>query len=409
MTCDTCNSSSCPDEHIEDGRYGLHDGTPGCWGVLVDGIDDPRFDIESDKFEPFGFIYLLTNKINEKKYVGQTSKTVEERWKRHVSEAHSYIINPDGKAYTAAMDQAIAKYGEENFTVSELECCLIRVLDNREIYWIQQYDCCVLDNKGNGYNVSRGGAGYRKHILDEKRIVEDYLKGTSLVCLGEDHGVLADSIKSVLLKNRVPLRDKEELIEQQRLQYGQTVKQLDDDGNVLREFNSQAHAADWIVEQGLSTASSKSVRVNIKNSFFTGHRAYGFHWKIEGFNDEEYERQQEKYWKARQKCNILAQEKAKKAKTNICAYKGCNVSILPELTYCREHARKINGQSQPSRCPKDIDEVIKLVCEKSFEAAGRNYGVNGNSVRKWFKTRGIPFHTKELLQYAIDKGIVESL
>ena len=30
------------------------------------------------------YIYLITNKINGKQYVGQTIRTIEERWKGHI-------------------------------------------------------------------------------------------------------------------------------------------------------------------------------------------------------------------------------------------------------------------------------------------------------------------------------------
>ena len=30
-----------------------------------------------------GYIYKITNKINQKIYIGQTSKTLEQRWREH--------------------------------------------------------------------------------------------------------------------------------------------------------------------------------------------------------------------------------------------------------------------------------------------------------------------------------------
>ena len=38
-----------------------------------------------------GFIYLVSNNINNKKYIGQTKRTVEERWSDHLSKLQSDV------------------------------------------------------------------------------------------------------------------------------------------------------------------------------------------------------------------------------------------------------------------------------------------------------------------------------
>lgn len=55
------------------------------------------------------FIYKITNIINSKIYIGQTSKSIEERWKGH--KFH--------KGCTA-LHNAIKKYGENNFKIDIL-------------------------------------------------------------------------------------------------------------------------------------------------------------------------------------------------------------------------------------------------------------------------------------------------
>ena len=35
------------------------------------------------------------------------------------------------------------------------------MLKEREKYWIKYYNCCVLDNRDNGYNLTHGGEEYR--------------------------------------------------------------------------------------------------------------------------------------------------------------------------------------------------------------------------------------------------------
>ena len=87
-----------------------------------------------------GYIYLIKNDINEYKYVGLTTRTVEERWKEHLRHSSEVI----GKA--------ILKYGKEHFTVITLEECPDEKLDEREQYWISYYD-----SYNNGYNCTEGG------------------------------------------------------------------------------------------------------------------------------------------------------------------------------------------------------------------------------------------------------------
>ncbi len=59
----------------------------------------------------YGLIYLITCLVNGKKYVGQTTKTVEKRFKEHVRRKKSLI------------SKAIHEFGVENFTVEVLEEC----------------------------------------------------------------------------------------------------------------------------------------------------------------------------------------------------------------------------------------------------------------------------------------------
>ena len=49
-----------------------------------------------------GYIYLITNKINGKKYVGKTTTSIEERWREHCKPCNGIRSGIDG---------AIQKYG----------------------------------------------------------------------------------------------------------------------------------------------------------------------------------------------------------------------------------------------------------------------------------------------------------
>lgn len=78
-------------------------------------------------------IYKIVNNINNKIYVGQTSKTIECRFKRHCAVAR-------WKAETTMpIVKAISKYGAENFSIHLLELLPVnstqQYIDSRETYW----------------------------------------------------------------------------------------------------------------------------------------------------------------------------------------------------------------------------------------------------------------------------------
>lgn len=117
-----------------------------------------------------GIIYLVTNLINDKKYVGQTYTLFESRKRRHYKNA--FVYNQPFTFYNA-----LRKYGKENFKWEIIEKDIeISLLDEREIYWIKFYD-----SHTNGYNMTDGGRtvkGY-KHTEESKNKIRQKTKGIS--------------------------------------------------------------------------------------------------------------------------------------------------------------------------------------------------------------------------------------
>lgn len=112
-----------------------------------------------------GIIYKITNKVNGKSYIGQTRYTLEFRWRQHQHKRDdTYFHN------------AIHKYGVDNFSIEILEECDIADLNSREIFYIAKYDSFK-----NGYNLTIGGDGNRRLLLDSSydEIKELYLSGFS--------------------------------------------------------------------------------------------------------------------------------------------------------------------------------------------------------------------------------------
>jgi len=87
-----------------------------------------------------GVIYLIINKENGQKYVGQTTIGMNKEWKNHIESAKRMSAEP--------LHHAMRKYGNHNFMIKELEECSTDLLEERTVYWITQY------NTLNSYNGS---------------------------------------------------------------------------------------------------------------------------------------------------------------------------------------------------------------------------------------------------------------
>ena len=93
--------------------------------------------------EVYGVVYLLVDGTNDFEYVGQTTQTVEERFKQHAKD--DYYIG-----------RAIRAHGAENFDTAILkECASKEELDLWEKHFIKSRNT----KAPNGYNLTDGGEG----------------------------------------------------------------------------------------------------------------------------------------------------------------------------------------------------------------------------------------------------------
>lgn len=97
----------------------------------------------------YGRIYLITNKINGKMYVGQTKTTIKKRFNKHVCDSNNINSN---NYQTMSIVKAIHKYGKENFTIIELDVAYSQVeLNILEGTYINKYNTL---NSKVGYNIA---------------------------------------------------------------------------------------------------------------------------------------------------------------------------------------------------------------------------------------------------------------
>ena len=122
-----------------------------------------------------GYIYKITNNINNKCYVGKTERTIQARWSEH--------IRPSKWKLDLPLYRAFSKYGIDNFSIEEIEECDNAILDEREIYWIDYFNAYR-----EGYNCTIGGEGgiktYEENI---DIIIERYQQGERLDLLCKEY------------------------------------------------------------------------------------------------------------------------------------------------------------------------------------------------------------------------------
>lgn len=151
-------------------------------------------------------IYKITNKFNNKKYIGQ-SINVTDRKNTHFQALRR------GDHSNSHLQNAFNKYGESQFSFEIIEHCPVEHLDEREIYFIDKYNST---NRHLGYNIESGGnsnpmADETKSKIQESNrgknntlteddvvnILEMRLKDYSLEDIGNIYGVHTSSIGKI--------------------------------------------------------------------------------------------------------------------------------------------------------------------------------------------------------------------
>ena len=123
-------------------------------------------------FNKYGYVYLTTDKINNKYYIGQHK---------------SSKFQPTYKGSGLLIKEALKTFGKENFMVSLLCWCADQAeLDKKEQFWIEFFNASKSDNF---YNISLGGSGgrsfyygdfseaHRKHLGKSLKGREPWNKG----------------------------------------------------------------------------------------------------------------------------------------------------------------------------------------------------------------------------------------
>lgn len=115
----------------------------------------------------YGRIYMIVNLINGKRYVGQTTQTISQRFYQHTMAAK----HENHKNFNTLISRAIRKHGVQNFVYGEI--CVAhsrKELNCLESKYINEY---ITADLKNGYNVQKIDLnGNYKHSEETKNRIK---------------------------------------------------------------------------------------------------------------------------------------------------------------------------------------------------------------------------------------------
>ena len=144
------------------------------------------------------WIYKITNIQNNKVYIGQTIRPIQDRFHRHINDALNNILDTH-------FARAIRKYGKDNFIIEQIDQAQTQdELNKKEQYWIQYYNSVQ-----NGYNetdaISKcGGNTYQSKTEKEMEVIKEKIRQTKLGAKNP----MAKKIKRInIITNKVDIFD----------------------------------------------------------------------------------------------------------------------------------------------------------------------------------------------------------
>ena len=209
------------------------------------------------------YIYKITNTINNKIYIGATTRSVEKRWYEHIRDSKKEITK------NRPFHMAIREFGISNFKVEIIEEVDSLLMDKREEFWINE-----LNTFDDGYNATFGGAG--KNSIDYNMVISEYNKVKSVKSVSENLNIDMGYASKILKNHKIEVISSKE----QNKDRSKSVLMISESGESMI-FESIREAGDYILKIGLATGTLSSVRLHISQCA-NGDRktAYKHKWKF---------------------------------------------------------------------------------------------------------------------------------
>lgn len=207
-----------------------------------------------------GNLYLITNKINDKVYVGKTYHSIEKRFKQHISESRK------DRSVGRDLYDAMRYFGVENFQIQLLGVFEEGILEEKEMEYIKKYD-----SYKNGYNQTLGGDGKRYICFTDEEAINVYKKYNNLVKASKELNCSRDTLKTILKNNNVEILLASELGKKPILC-----------SNGMR-FDSITDGAKWVSYQEFcNTKNIQYIKHGIRNVLSKRSKTYlGLTWSYE--------------------------------------------------------------------------------------------------------------------------------
>lgn len=218
------------------------------------------------------YIYIIENDINDKKYIGKTTFSIEKRWAEHCRDCKREHLEK------RPLYRAMNKYGIQHFKIRELEFCSNAESSEREKFWINFYN----SYGSSGYNATLGGDG--KNFLDYEKIL--FLCDTTKLTqkeIARECNCNKDSVKNIVHAYRPDID-----WQKRALKYPNSLGLVPLKVQCVETqeiFESAGSASKWVISQG-------KVKSRISGHILEvcrGKRetAGGYHWRIADKDENE--------------------------------------------------------------------------------------------------------------------------